>query len=185
MDFVTLKNILYKFHSGLRKCNSTDSYLSYVQDKVAKGFDSGLLTGMISIDLWKAFVTIDDKMLIEKMKFISFSNIIKWYECYLSKRLFRVYVDSSFSDKALIICGAILGPLLFLLYVNAMAQAVNCDLLLYADEIGFIFQHKYINIIEHQLNRNFWDICDWFVNNKLNIHFGKDITKSIVFAPLN
>ena len=69
--------------------------------------------------------------------------------------MFRVYVDSSFSDKALIICGIILGPLLFLLYVNAMAQAVNCDLLLYADDIGFIFQHKYINIIEHQLNRNF------------------------------
>ena len=66
-----------------------------------------------------------------------------------------------------------------------MAQAVNCDLLLYADDIGFIFQHKYINIIEHQLNRNFWDICDWFVNNELNVHFGKDITKSIVFAPLN
>ena len=97
---------------------------------------------MISIDLRKAFVTIDDKMLIEKMKFISFSNIIKWYECYLSERLLRVYVDSSFSDKALIICGAILGPLLFLLYVNAMAQAVNCDLLLYADDIGFIFQHS-------------------------------------------
>ena len=66
-----------------------------------------------------------------------------------------------------------------------MVQAVNCDLLLYADDMGLIFQHKDINIIEHQLNRNFSSICDWFVNNKFNIHFGEDKTKSILFAPSN
>ena len=66
-----------------------------------------------------------------------------------------------------------------------MVQAVNCDLLLYADDTGLIFQHKDINIIEQQLNRNFSNICDWFVDNKLSIHFGEDKTKSILFAPLN
>ena len=65
-----------------------------------------------------------------------------------------------------------------------MVQAVNCDLL-YADDTGLIFQHKDINIIEHQLNRNFSTTCDWFVNNKLSIHFGEDKTKSILFAPLD
>ena len=59
MDFVTKKNILYKFKSGFRKFHSTDSCLSYLQDKVSKGFDSGLLTGMILIDLQKAFDTFD------------------------------------------------------------------------------------------------------------------------------
>ena len=44
MDFVTKKNILCKFQSGFRKFHSTDSCLSYLQDKVTKGFDSGLLT---------------------------------------------------------------------------------------------------------------------------------------------
>ena len=57
MDFATKKNILYKFQSGFRKFHSTDSCLSYLQDKVSKGFDSGLLTGMILIDLQKAFNT--------------------------------------------------------------------------------------------------------------------------------
>ena len=47
MAFVTKKNILYKFQLGFRKSHSTDSCLSYLQDKVANGFDSGLLTGMI------------------------------------------------------------------------------------------------------------------------------------------
>ena len=64
------------------------------------------------------------------------NDVTTWFECYLSKRIFSVHVENSFSDKALIICGvpqrSILGPLLFLLYVNMM-QTVNCDLLLYAD----------------------------------------------------
>ena len=178
MGFVTKKNILYKFQSGFRKFHSTDSCLSYLQDKVSKGFDSGLLTGMILIDLQKDFDTIDHKILIEKMKCMGFSNgVTKWFECYLSKRMFRVHVENSFSDK-IIICGvpqgSIPGPLLFLLHVNGVVQAVNCNLLLYADDTGLICQHKDINIIEHQLNRNFSNICDWFVDNKLSINFGED-----------
>ena len=66
-----------------------------------------------------------------------------------------------------------------------MVPAVNCDLLLYADDTGLICQHKDINIIEHQLNRNFSNICDWFVDNKLSIHFGEGKIKSILFALLN
>ena len=66
-----------------------------------------------------------------------------------------------------------------------MVPAVNCDLLIYADNTGLIFQHKGINIIEHQPNRNFSNICDWFVDNKLSIHFGEDKIESILFAPLN
>ena len=124
------------------------------------------------------------------MKYMGFSNGgTKWFECFLSKRMFSIHVENSFFDKAIIICGAfqgsILVPLLFLLYVTDMVQAENCDLLLCADDTGLIFQHKGINIIEHQLNRNFSNICDWFVDNKLSIHFGEDKTKSILFAPLN
>ena len=57
------------------------------------------------------------------MKCMGFSNdVTKWFECCLSKRMFSVHVGNSFSDKAFIICGvpqeSILGPLLFLLYVN-------------------------------------------------------------------
>ena len=157
MEFVTKKNILYKFQSGFPKFHSRGSCLSYLQDKVAKG-DSGLLTGMILINLQKAFDTIDHKIPIEKMKCMGFSNdVTKLFEVVCLKEcLFSVHVEKSFSDEALISCevpqGSILGPLLFLLYVNDMMQAVNCDLLLYADDTSLIFQHKDINIIEQQLN---------------------------------
>ena len=77
MDFITKKNIFYKFQSGFRKFHSTNSCLSYLQDKVSKGFDSGLLTGMILIDLQKAFDTIDHKILIEKNEMY---GLFRW--CY-------------------------------------------------------------------------------------------------------
>ena len=57
-----------------------------------------------------------------------------------------------------------------------MIQAVNGDLLLYDDDSA---QQKDNDIIEYQLNKNFCNICDWFVDNKLSIHVGEDKTKSI------
>ena len=70
-----------------------------------------------------------------------------------------------------------------------MSEAVRCDLFLYADDICrrwfsicLVCQHKDINKIENQLNEDFCNICDWFVDNKLSIHFGEDKTKSILFA---
>ena len=108
--------------------------------------------------------------------------------CLTTNRMFSVHVEKSFSSKALKICrvpqGSIFGPLLFLLSVNNMVQAVNCDLQLYADDTGLIIQHKEINVTEQQLNRNSSNICNWFVDNKLSIYFGEDKTKSFFFTPL-
>ena len=63
-----------------------------------------------------------------------------------------------------------------------MPQAFDCELLLYADGTCLIFQHKDITEIESALNKNFSMLCDWFVDNKLSIHFGEDKTKSILFG---
>ena len=68
--------------------------------------------------------------------------------------------------------GSILGPLLFLIYVNDMPQAVNSNLLLYADDSCLMFQHKDVEEIKKVLNNDFENICDWFVDNKLSIYLG-------------
>ena len=185
--FLNENKIIYEFQSGFRKNFSTDSCLSYLNDKITSGFESGLHTGMILIDLQKAFDTIDHEILIKKMEFLGFSEkVILWFKSYLSKRTFKVNLNKTFSEPGKLLCGvpqgSILGPLLFLLYINDMPQAVKCDLLLYADDSCLIFQHKYISEIEKQLNKNFSSICDWFVDNKLSIHFGEDKTKSILFS---
>ena len=70
-----------------------------------------------------------------------------------------------------------LGPLLFLLYINDLSRAVVSDSLLYADDTCIVFQHKSEIEIEKQLTRDFSSLCDWFVDNKLSIHFGQDKTK--------
>ena len=81
--------------------------------------------------------------------------------------------------------GSILGPLLFLIYVNDMPQALSCDLLQHADDSYLIYQHKDVKEIENILNKIFSNLCDWFVDNKLSIHFGDDKTKCIIFASNN
>ena len=66
MNFLLDNNVLYKYQSGFRKFHSTDACLSYRHDEITKGFDSGLLTGMLLIDLQKTLDTMDHNILIKK-----------------------------------------------------------------------------------------------------------------------
>ena len=78
--------------------------------------------------------------------------------------------------------GSVVGPLLILVYVNDMSQAVKSNLFLYAEYSCLVFQGKDVIEIEKQLNGDFTSICEWFVDNRLSIHFGEDKTKSIICA---
>ena len=146
---------------------------------MSNGFNSGLLTGMIFIDLQEAFDSIDHYILPQKLSSLEFSNeVIDWFRSYLRSRKFHVNVHDKFST----IAELILGPLLFLLYINDMSQAVGRDLFLYADDTCFIYQHNHLDRINKEPTKNFCNICDWFVDNKLSIDFGEDKTKSILFS---
>ena len=70
----------------------------------------------------------------------------------------------------------------FLIHVNDMPQAVKSNLLLYVDDSCLMYRHKDIAKIEKILNKDFENICDWFVDNELSIHFGDDKTKSILLV---
>ena len=182
-EFLDKNNILYKYQSGFRKHHSTDTCLSYLTDKVKIGFEEG----MVLIDLQKAFDTIDHSILLEKMSCLGFAGkTIAWYKSYLTNRSFIVNVGKEFSSPGKLSCGvpqgSILGPLLFLLYVNDIPQAVNSELLLYADDTCLIYMGKAIQKIEEQLNSDFTSLCEWFIDNKLSVHFGEEKTKSILFG---
>ena len=77
-------------------------------------------------------------------------------------------------DKASIKCGvpqgSIFGPLLFLIYINDIPQAVDGELLLYADDTCLVFQHRNIKTIQEHLNRDFSTLVDWFGDNRLSVH---------------
>ena len=105
-------------------------------------------------------------------------TIIARFRSYLENRYFIVNYTISLSEKARFVCGgpqgAILDPLMFLIYANDVAQAVKCDLYLYADDSCLVYTGKDIKIIEENLNNNFYSLCNWFVENILSIHFGED-----------
>ena len=66
-SFLDKNNIIYRYQSGFRKFFSTDSCLSYLNNKIAIGFEFGLYTGMILIDLQKTFYTVNHDILLKKM----------------------------------------------------------------------------------------------------------------------
>ena len=103
MEYLTDNKILYRYQSGFRKNHSTDTCLSYLTDKILTGFDSGLLTGMILIDLQKAFDTINHDILLKKMSLAGFScQSITWFKSYLSSRRFQVIIKNKYSIHCMV-----------------------------------------------------------------------------------
>ena len=140
-NYLSETNVLCDCQSGFRKNYSTNYCLAYLNDKVSKGIDQGLYTGMILIDLQKAFDTIIHLLLLEKMAFLGFSDkTIKWFKSYLTDRKFNVYVNEATSDP---------GPL-------------SCGVPLHVDDSCILFQHKDVNTIQTQRNEDFSNLCDWF-----------------------
>ena len=76
--------------------------------------------------------------------------------------------------------GSILGPLLFLVYINDMPAAVKCKLILYADDSALLVAGKNCAIIQQRLSSELESVWEWLIDNKLSLHFGK--TESIVFG---
>ena len=94
---------------------------------------------MILIDLQKVFDAIDHDILLQKLYAIRFSkHSVNWFRYYLINRAFLVNLGNAFSQPARVSSrvsqGSILGPLLFLIYITDMLQAVKCNPFLYVDD---------------------------------------------------
>ena len=115
--FLNDNNIFCKYRSDFRNNHSTDLFLSFLNDKILKGFDKGLHTGMILIDLLKTY-TINHKILLDKHFPIDFlKNTISSFESYLAERHFTVEVANWVSK--------------FLISVDDMSKAVESKCLLF------------------------------------------------------
>ena len=116
INYLAQYNISYKYQPDFRTKHSTDLSFSYLNDKILKGFDNGLFTGMILIDLQKVFDTIDHNILLEKLKAIdSCYDIVNWFSSYLTDRAFLVSIENKYSSILRTSCvvpqGSILGLL--------------------------------------------------------------------------
>ena len=82
--FLNSRNLIYNYQSGFRKNHSTNFCLSFLNDKILKSFEQGLITGMILIDFQKTFGTIYHDILLQKLYAIGFSKyLVNWFQSYI------------------------------------------------------------------------------------------------------
>ena len=179
------RKLLYNFQSGFRPRFSTDTCLIHHTNFIKIQMDKGNFVGMVLLDLQKAFDTVDHSILLTKLEALGLSeDVVRWFRSYLSDRQQLVDVSGTFSSCDKIRCGvpqgSILGPLLFLIYVNDMSGAVENKLLLYADDSAILVADKNISTVETLLQRELEVVRDWLIDNKLSLHLGK--TESILFG---
>ena len=143
----------------------------------------GNYVGMVLLDLQKAFDTVDHEILCNKLEAMGI-NFTKWFKSYLGGRQQIVIANETRSDPGTVSCGvpqgSILGPLLFLCYVNDMPISVKCKLLLYADDSALIVSGSDPQEIADMLSKELESCRKWLMDNKLSLHLGK--TESILFG---
>ena len=182
-EYLHVRGLLIENQSGFRSGYSTDSSLICLTDYIKHEMGHGNFTGMVLIDLAKAFDTVDHSILLDKLRAIGVSSV-DWFDSYLRGRSQCVEVSACKSEFLPISCGvpqgSILGPLLFLVYINDMSTSVNCMLCLYADDSALLFSHRDPTIIADRLSSELSNCKRWLVDNKLSLHVGK--TECLIFG---
>ena len=175
--------LLYQFQSGFRVSYSTDTCLIHLQDHIRGQIASGKYTGMILLDIQKTFDSVDHQILCKKLLALGIQSTA-WFNSYLSDRKQLVNINGTESDPLLITYGvpqgSILGPLLFLCYVNDMPNSVDCLMLQYADDSALICSDKDPEKIGRILRTNLESCNKWLIENGLSLHMGK--TELILFG---
>ena len=104
-SYMKSENLFYSFQSGFRSSFSTDTCLTHLTDQIRFQMDRGFYTGMVMIDLQKAFDTVDHDILLQ-LKALGFDPLaIKWFESYLKGRNQKTEINGIFSDPRVVPCG--------------------------------------------------------------------------------
>ena len=167
---------LSEFQSGFRPKHSTVTALIQMCDEWLENMDNGKLKGVIFLDIKKAFVSINHGILLNKMKkrFGISSIELKWFESYLTNREQQCSINEQLSSKKTITCGvpqgSILGPLLFLLYINDLPECLRSTTpCMYADDTQ-IFSSSYdANELTIKLNSDLAHVRNWLIENNLKL----------------
>ena len=187
IDFIEKHHLLYQFQFGFRKNHSTFMALVILLEKITEALDNSEFAICILIDFRKAFDTVEHDILLQKLYHYGIrGNALQWFNSYLSNRHQYVNYNNTSSDMKLITCGvpqgSILGPLLFLLYINDIASVSSILFsILFADDTTLFYGSKNLQELSEVVNNELSKMIEWLNASRLSLNI--DQTNFMIFRP--
>ena len=188
-SFLNEHDILFKNQFGFRKNNSTSFALIQITERIKETIDNKKYGCGIFIDLRKAFDTVNHDILLTKLHHYGIKgNALNWFKSYLSNRKQFVNHNGESSQLQCITSGvpqgSVLGPLLFLIYINDLPNISNIlEFYLFADDTNIYYEADTLEKLEIIVNRELKKLRTWLIVNRLSLNIEK--TNFVVFHPYN
>ena len=184
--FIDQNNVLSKHQYGFRKNRSAELAVIDFIDKITKAIDEKKFSVGIFLDLSKAFDTINHKILIRKLEHYGIRGVVrKWFENYrkIQQKLAK-FNSEEMSIASGVPQGSVLGPILFILYINDIQYCSKLiSLVLFADDTNILYSHSCLKTLNEIIQTEMNKIAAWLNVNELSINIKK--TKFVLFRSKN
>ena len=184
-NFIEKNEAIYKHQYGFRKNHSTNHALISITEQIRTALDNNQYAFGVFVDFQKAFDTVDHNILLEKLERYGISgNTNKWFGSYLKNRTQVVsilgYDSKQRTLKHGVPQGSVLGPLLFLLFINDLHKAIQFSTVFhFADDTNLLIVDKSAAKIQKKLNADLKNLYRWLLANKISLNVAK--TELIIF----
>lgn len=178
-SYLVNQKLLNPRQSGFRTLHSTVTALLDLNNDWCFNIDRGMINGVILIDLKKAFDTVDHELVLKKLRcFGVLPESLEWFKSYLSSRTQQCYVNGVISEQKPITCGvpqgSILGPLLFLIYINDLTTCTEYGTTrMYADDTNLTYSACSVDELQRQMGKDLEKLSTWLAVNKLTLNILK------------
>ena len=175
-NFLNNNNIIYNLHFGFRQQYSTSHALINITQNIRKALDDGNIGCRVFVDLQKAFDIVDHQILLAKLNHYGVCGVLNdWFKSYLSNCNCINGFDSGLTTTNCgIPQGSVLGPLLFLLYINDLNQAIKfCKVYHFADDTNLFCLSNSIKKLNKLVNADLKHLVNWLNANKISLNIKK------------